>query len=118
MKTSTMVLLAGGAAVGYYLYKRQQASVTVPVPVAVATPGAIAVPTTVPVSGYLGDDGTELAADDDGNVTIDIDDDYGSAVPYGWGPSWGVMTGGGRRGGHGGRGHGGHGGGHGHGGRR
>lgn len=117
MKTSTMVLLAGGAAVGYYLYKRQQAAVTVPVPVAVATPGAIAVPTTVPVSGYLGDDGTELPADEDGNVTIVnyVDDDYGSAVPYGWGPSWGVVTGGGRRAGRGG--HGGHGG-HGHGGGR
>lgn len=109
MKTSTMFLLAGAAGVAYYLYKKGQAPVTVPVPVAVPTPAAAA------GFGYFGDDttgtpgsGTVTAAstDEDGNVVVEnyIDDDYGAAVPYGWGPSWGVVTAGGRRGGRGGRG--------------
>jgi hypothetical protein len=122
MKTSTMFLLAGAAGVGYYLYKKQQAPVTIAVPVAVPVPVSTPAATSG-YFGYFGDDATtgtpittpELPTDTDGNaVVVDsyVDDSDGSAVPYGWGPSWGTVTGGWRRGGGGGHGHGGGRGGH------
>ncbi len=109
MKTTTLLLL-GAAAVGYYLYKKGQPSLTgtatgastvamptAATPVASSTPQAAATDTS-----QTGANAVVPAV-----IVVQPDDHYDVYSTVGWGPAWGALTGGGHHGGHGGH-HGGH----------
>lgn len=100
MKTSTLLLL-GAAAVGYYLYKKGQPSLT----------GTATGASTVASPPFAATDTTQTGANAvvPAVVIVQPDDHYDVYSPAGWGPAWGALMGG--RGGHHG-GHGGHGGHH------
>lgn len=77
MKTQTLLLVAGAVGVGYYLYKKQQATSAVPLQVAIpVTPTATA------------DDEEQ----ENSNNSYYMDDGGGSAVSYGWQPNWGALA--------------------------
>lgn len=102
MKTTTLLLL-GAAAVGYYLYKKGQPSLT-----GTAT-GASTVAASTPQVAAADTTQTGANAVVPAVVIVQPDEHYDVYSPAGWGPAWGALMGG--RGGHNG-GHGHHGGHH------